>query len=381
MIARLGWFWVRLPTLLGLAASAALTTDYLSDVSTYCGDGSGCAAVRQSGFGYLTLGTVGVPLPLLGLLGFALLFGCTLLPLPEQRRRLALPLAGMGAFIGVGLLLLQALVIRKFCVGCVIANLSAILAGGAVFWLLRRREGRAREPEVAGYGLAVWAWLTLAGLCVLVPIAWPRVKLAPPVPPAIAALYVPGKPTIVEFVDFECPHCRHLHKTLSPLVTRAQGNLVIVRRHVPLSMHPHARFAAQAAICAEGMPSAEALADFLFTTPDLSEKSIRRHVVSLKFNTREFDACLSGPSSVARLNADRALFDSAKVRGLPTTYIGAWQNSGVASEEAYEDALTRAQTEEGSRGLSGTAFAALCALLLAVLVWAGKERATRAMSA
>ncbi len=56
--------------------------------------------------------------------------------------------------------------------------------------------------------------------------------------------------TVVEFVDYECPFCRTGASRLSELAT-AEG-IDIVIRHLPLeALHPRAREAAEAAICAE----------------------------------------------------------------------------------------------------------------------------------
>ena len=69
----LGLFGVRLAAVLSLAVSAALLVDYISHTPTFCGVGSGCAAVRGSGFGYLVVSEIAVPVPALGLLAFAVL--------------------------------------------------------------------------------------------------------------------------------------------------------------------------------------------------------------------------------------------------------------------------------------------------------------------
>ena len=59
-----------------------------------------------------------------------------------------------------------------------------------------------------------------------------------------------GLDTVVVFSDYECPYCRQFHLTLVAL--QEQNVLPAVRyRSLPLVIHPHARLAAQVAICAD----------------------------------------------------------------------------------------------------------------------------------
>jgi len=374
VLARQGWLWVRLLALAALVASAVLTADYVNDVATYCAENSGCAAVRQSGFGYLAVSGVKVPLPSLGLIGFALLFAGTLINNAEKRRRFVIPVAVLGGVVGLALIAVQAFVIHRFCVWCLVADFSAVLAAGVVLGLYFSQDSVQLESSFRGVRLAPWALSLLAITLSVVPLAWPKVKLQPPVPPEIAALYVPGKVTIVEFVDFECPHCRHLHEVLAPLVKQAGGKIVVVRRPIALAQHPHAKFAALSALCVEDS-AAETFADFLFTTEDLSAAAIKARAVSLGMNAATFDACVNGKPASAKLEAARELFDKAKLQGLPSTYIGAWQNSGVASLELYEDAIRRAELGEGSRGLSLAEFSGISILWLFGIVFLGRRTA------
>ncbi len=374
VLARQGWLWVRLLALTALVASAVLTADYVNEVATYCAENSGCAAVRHSGFGYLAFFGMKVPLPSLGLFGFATLFAGTLINNADRRRRFVAPLAVFGGLVGLSLIAVQALVIHRFCVWCLVADSSAVLMAGAVLGLYFSPTAIQLESSFRGLRLAIWAQCLLAILACAVPLIWPRVKLQPPVPPEIAALYVPGKVTIVEFVDFECPHCRHLHEVLAPLVKQAAGKVVVLRRPIALAQHPHSKFAALSALCV-GDSVAEAFSDFLFTTEDLSAGGIKAYAVSLGMNAGAFDACVTGKAAAAKLDAARALFDKAKLQGLPSTYIGAWQNSGVASLELYEDAIRRAELGEGSRGLSVAQFSGISFLSLLAIVFLGRRKA------
>ena len=117
----LGLFGVRLAAILALAVSAALLVDYTSAIPAFCGADSGCAAVRRSGYGFVPLAGTYVPLPVFGLLGFALLLGVAL---TGKLRRFVPLVAGLGGVVGLGLFGLQALKIGQLCSLCVAESSS-----------------------------------------------------------------------------------------------------------------------------------------------------------------------------------------------------------------------------------------------------------------
>lgn len=61
----------------------------------------------------------------------------------------------------------------------------------------------------------------------------------------------PGAPvTIVEFSDFECPFCRRLASIEKQVLPRFNGRVRVIFKNYPLSIHPWAQEAAEAATCA-----------------------------------------------------------------------------------------------------------------------------------
>ena len=76
-----------------------------------------------------------------------------------------------------------------------------------------------------------------------------------------------GQVTVVDFVDFECPYCRMTHAALEPILEAHRDRVRLVRRQVPLRMHPHALDAARAACCGERLGKGDAMASALFSAP------------------------------------------------------------------------------------------------------------------
>jgi predicted DsbA family dithiol-disulfide isomerase/uncharacterized membrane protein len=355
---------LRVAALVALAASAALLSDYLAGAPSFCSAASGCGAVRQSALSHVMVGELFVPLPAFGVAGFALLLSASLLS-----RRATLALAAIGGVLGAYLLGVQTVVIQRFCWLCVTTDVSAIVAALAA---LGARETMWQQHEAGR--LRAWAWWSLGALSLGAPILWPNVKLAPPVPAAVLALYRPGKINVVEFADFECPACRRFAGILKAALAPYGDRVHFVRLNKPLSAHEFAPGAARAAICAESQQRAEPMADALFATEDLRPEGIARLAQSLGLEPRAFEACLADPATERRVEHEGSLLVPPELEGLPTTYIGGKRLLGVQSSETVTDALERASRGEGSRGVAGYVYLPIALLLALGIVRFGLRR-------
>jgi predicted DsbA family dithiol-disulfide isomerase/uncharacterized membrane protein len=376
------WFVVlRTAALVALLGSSALTIDYLSPIPSFCGAESGCGIVQQSGWGYL--GEAGIPLPALGLAAFTALF--TLSLLPGGRRRMAAPVAILGGLVGLALLIVQSFVLHTFCSLCVAVDAAAIAAAVAGVFVLKTT--RPDPPEASGSAesgvlgappepLRDHAWGALAALAVIGPLVWPSFRPSPDVPPAIAAHFVRGKINVVEFVDFECPFCRIFHPELKAVVAEYGSRVNFVRLDLPLAMHPQARGAAKAHLCAVERGRGDNMADVLFEAEDLGKPGLLEAARKVGLDAAEFERCLAAPATEAKLaKTERILRDAGLMQGLPTTFVGAKMLVGAQEQVTLRDAFEKAATgSEG--GVPGTLYTAVFLLAAGAVVWFG--RTTRA---
>lgn len=359
--------------LLALVASAALWVDYTSVAQAFCGAGSACAKVRGSGFGYLLIGDYPLPVPTVGLAAFGTLLLLSLFHGNKQARLLTLAGAGLAAAGGVGLIALQALVIKHLCWLCLVTDSSAIVVGVAGFMLFRVRDEPWDDAEV----VEPWAWVALGLLALVGPMGWPQLRPQPPVPPGIQALYRPGKINVVEFMDFECPHCRRLHPKLKAVLKDYGDRVHFVRRNYPLSFHPHARTAALAHLCAREQQQGEALAEAMMTTPKpLTRNETRRQAESVKLDMEKFDACLGDAQTEKKLEAEMDILREAGVQGVPVTFIG---GRSVVGAPAEADAVLReymdaAAAGGAATGIPGPAYTGVGLGLAGFVVFAGRRR-------
>lgn len=363
---KLPWLVIlRVATLSALVASAALLSDYASEVPSFCSPHSGCGAVRASSFARVPLqGGSFVPLPAFGLIGFAVLYAASLI-----QRRAVLSIASFGGAVALWLLWVQAFVLKQFCWLCVTTDVSALVAAVAA-WGMRGADfdtGAVRR-------LRAWAWLGLGALALAAPLLWPKVKASPAVPSAVSAHFQPGKINVVEFADFQCPACRRFHPVLKPILKKYGDRVHFVRLNKPLESHAYALDAARAAICAEIQGQAEPMADALFNARDLSPAGIDRLAQELRLDTERFASCLVERATSARIERESAMLVEPEFEGLPTTYVGGKRLLGVRTALDVEDALERAARGEGVTGIPWFVYLPLVVAVGAVLILRGRAR-------
>ncbi len=109
-------------SLTGFGIAAYLTTVYLQDAPPLCGTSGGCVIVQHSRYAHLA----GIPLPVIGLVGYGLLFisAC----LPGQRARAAgMVFTVLAITASIALTYLELNVIHAICLWCVASATCALL--------------------------------------------------------------------------------------------------------------------------------------------------------------------------------------------------------------------------------------------------------------
>lgn len=322
--------------LVGLAFSALLLGEYSSG-GLLCSTGGGCDAVRASAYSSIA----GLSVPVLGVIYFLAVLASAAMP---QLRRALLPLAGLGALAGVAFIGIQALVIGAFCPLCLVVDSAAIGAGIAA-WMLRDDPAPqlTAQRATALTVMAVVA-LSLAGVSQwLAPPAVTVVEQTPSqLPGAIAREQKAAGPvTVVEYLDFECPACRYQYGVFKEVLAEVDYDVRMVYMHSPLPQHASAEGAARAYICVEETDVADAMAEKLFTSADISAPAIEAMATEHGLDAGEFRRCISSEATTARLERDLKLAQQVSVRSLPTFWIGRQKFVGTSDPATVRQALDR----------------------------------------
>ena len=136
--------------------------------------------------------------------------------------------------------------------------------------------------------------------------------------------------TLVEYGDYECPHCGKAHPIVSEIKNRMGDDLRFVYRHFPLSeIHPYAALAAQAAEAAGAQKRFWEMHDMLFqhqsnlTLPDLV-----KYARLLGLNVERFETELISGTYVDRVTQDFLGGIRSGVGGTPTFFINGVRHLG-----------------------------------------------------
>jgi protein-disulfide isomerase len=133
---------------------------------------------------------------------------------------------------------------------------------------------------------------------------------------------------LVEFADFQCPHCKDAQPTMQKLV-QDFPNARFVYESFPLPQHSEAPKAAAYGVCVQKAAGDAAFfkyADAVFTsqaglTPDQSDATLKDIVTKLGLDPAKIAACSTSPVGLHGVKTSLDLAHKLEVRETPTLYI------------------------------------------------------------
>jgi protein-disulfide isomerase len=151
--------------------------------------------------------------------------------------------------------------------------------------------------------------------------------------------------TLVEYGDFECPHCGHAYGYL-PGIREAMGDsLRFVYREFPLSeIHPYAKSAAAAAEAAGLQGKFWQMHDLLFTHQDsLTDADLLGYAQELFLDIGAFREDMISDTVAKKIHEDFLGGIASGVNGTPTFFINSMRYNGPNEAESLLEALRQAQ--------------------------------------
>jgi protein-disulfide isomerase len=152
--------------------------------------------------------------------------------------------------------------------------------------------------------------------------------------------------TLVEYGDYECPHCGRAYPIVKRLQRHFGKRLRFVFRNFPLSqMHPHAESAAETAEFAGAGGKFWEMHDLLFENQDrLGGALFEELVEELKLPVTKWREALEKKDYLARVRADFAGGVRSGVNGTPTFFINGQRNDGPFDYEYLLEAIENVLT-------------------------------------
>jgi protein-disulfide isomerase len=152
------------------------------------------------------------------------------------------------------------------------------------------------------------------------------IRLAPPrAPISMTDVPVRGIPnpriTLLEFADYQCPYCQQIQPVLTRIESEFKDQLAFAYKDYPLSMHPDAPKAAEAAHCAGAQGKFWEYHDLVFANKRLDVANLKNDARDLKLDAAAFDACLDKGQTAGMIKDETSEAQTLGLQGTPTLFI------------------------------------------------------------
>ncbi len=144
--------------------------------------------------------------------------------------------------------------------------------------------------------------------------------------------------TIVEFLDYNCPFCQRGNATMEEISAKHPGQIRLISKHFPLSMHPNAMKTAIAASCAAEQGKFWEYRKELFgdSWGKQSAEDLKAAAKKVGLDEKNFGACLDQEKTKDRVNEDMKIAASLGVQGTPTFFINGSPVVGAQPVENFK---------------------------------------------
>lgn len=135
--------------------------------------------------------------------------------------------------------------------------------------------------------------------------------------------------TLVEYGDFECPHCGQAHAVVKRLQARMGDRLRFVYRHFPLPQHPHAMTAAETSEFAASEDRFWEMHDLLFRDQaDMDDDLFPALAEEIGLDADALELALDDEEFAEHVEHDAETGEASGVHGTPTFFINGKKHVG-----------------------------------------------------
>lgn len=146
--------------------------------------------------------------------------------------------------------------------------------------------------------------------------------------------------TVVEFSDYQCPYCGRAQPTMQRLRLKYGEKIRVAFKQLPLAMHQHARFAAEAALCAGQQGKFWEIHDWMFANQaKIAPDTIKAAAVELKLDAAAFGKCLDTKAMAGRVEEDMRIAEGLGITGTPAFLVNGRLIEGAQPFEAFQDVI------------------------------------------
>jgi protein-disulfide isomerase len=154
--------------------------------------------------------------------------------------------------------------------------------------------------------------------------------------------------TVIEFADFQCPFCKRSEDAVKAIHEKYGDRIQLVFMDFPLSFHPHAMPAANAARCANAQGKFWQYHDALFADQSkLEPTDLKATAKTLGLDTAKFNACFDKNQYGDAIQKDLEEGHKLNVNGTPTFFIDGREIVGAQPPENFVSIIDQELAKNG----------------------------------
>ena len=147
-----------------------------------------------------------------------------------------------------------------------------------------------------------------------------------------------AKITLVEFADYECPHCKRFQPVLRQILDEFHGEVKLYFKHYPLPQHNNARLAAEAATAAQKQGKFWPYEEKLWANQDnLTPAELEKYAKETGLDMTKFRQDMDSAAVKARVQKDRTEGSAAGISSTPTLFINGREYSDSHDTESLRE--------------------------------------------
>jgi protein-disulfide isomerase len=147
-----------------------------------------------------------------------------------------------------------------------------------------------------------------------------------------------AKVSLVEFADYECPHCKRFQPVLRQILDEFHGEVKLYFKHYPLPQHTNARLAAEAATAAQKQGKFWPYEEKLWANQDnLTPAELEKYAKETGLDVAKFRQDLDSPAIKAHVQKDRVDGSTVGISSTPTLFINGREYSDARDTESLRE--------------------------------------------
>ena len=128
--------------------------------------------------------------------------------------------------------------------------------------------------------------------------------------------------TVVEFADFQCPHCGEFAPQMDRILEQRKNDIRFVYKIYVLGKFPNSENAGKAAFAAGKQGKFWEMHHLIFANQqNLDQAGLDGMATQLGLNIPRFHADMQSPEATERLTKDRKLGEELKIEGTPSIFV------------------------------------------------------------